>query len=236
MRENSFEKQYNSSTDGIIGDLQKRLKQEEIRAEKNIRRASREKEKSGKDSLTGLVNRKKFEQMVDIRIKDLQSGADKRSARFFVFFIDFDRFKTINDTFGHAIGDETLKHAAKTIQETLRSDDITARFGGDEFSAMIRAGNYEEAKKIAERVRLKMEKTPLEIDGKEIPITFSIGVTPILGDTQEITLDNADRAMYLAKGQMPDNTEDPNGRNRVAFYDTESGNPKLYTPKQNTEY
>lgn len=128
-----------------------------------------------------------------------------------VMFLDLDRFKNINDTLGHAIGDELLKSVAKRLTGLVRGVDTVARFGGDEFTILLpeisRAG---EAAGIAQRI-LDAFKKPFMIKGYELYITTSIGISiyPAHGDNVETLLKNADIAMYRAKDR---------GRNNYQFF------------------
>jgi diguanylate cyclase (GGDEF)-like protein/PAS domain S-box-containing protein len=172
------------------------------------------------DKLTGLSNRafllKHFKQVV--------AQAKRNRKQFAVLFLDLDRFKAINDTLGHHFGDEVLKEVARRLQACVRKDDFVARLGGDEFVILLTesrkpgSSNSESALKIAQKI-LKSIKQPFSVDGHEIKIGTSIGVSvyPENGHSLETLLQNADAAMYYAKEQ---------GRNNFQFY-SESMNESL---------
>ena len=149
------------------------------------------------DALTGLSNRTTLQ-------RDL-SRAVKRSVRhqkrFAVMFVDLDRFKRINDTLGHGVGDALIKACADRLSSVLREDDAVARFGGDEFVLVVEnLSKASDAAVIAEKV-LACCAEPFVIDGRELHVTASIGVSvyPEDGADGEALLKNADTAMYRAK-------------------------------------
>ncbi|MEB3702032.1 PAS, EAL and GGDEF domain-containing phosphodiesterase [Candidatus Bealeia paramacronuclearis] len=150
------------------------------------------------DELTGLTNRALFIDRLDQAIQKSRRLGEKKVA---VLFLDLDRFKYINDSMGHEIGDEVLKVVANVLRESTRSTDTVGRLGGDEFTVLLDPINdLQEAKIIAERILKKLNQ-PYKISGKEIHIASSIGLTlldPNLPDPQSV-LRNADLAMYEAK-------------------------------------
>jgi len=122
--------------------------------------------------------------------------------------LDIDHFKRINDTLGHAAGDEVLQHIAEIFKNHLRHPDIPARMGGEEFSLLLPHTNLEDAAMLAERLRLTIEQTPAVYKEKEIFCTVSIGATAydenVCSNDELLLL--ADKALYRAKA---------GGRNRV---------------------
>ncbi|HWF75315.1 MAG TPA: EAL domain-containing protein [Solirubrobacteraceae bacterium] len=146
------------------------------------------------DSLTGLANRALFED----RLSHAVAVAERRRRAFAVVLLDLDDFKTINDSLGHARGDEFLRATANRIRGILRLADTAARLGGDEFAVLIEAGEAE-ARVTAGRI-LDALAAPFVIDGRELRMTASMGVaTWSAGATVEELLRNADVAMYAAK-------------------------------------
>jgi diguanylate cyclase (GGDEF)-like protein len=150
------------------------------------------------DALTGLGNRSLFTERVTEALATVDDGA-----RVAVLFVDLDDFKTVNDSLGHAAGDQLLVAVASRLQECLRITDVAARLGGDEFGLLLPASYGEsEAEGVAERV-LEALRAPLEIQGREIELTASVGIAfgSRIDGTGEVLLRNADVAMYLAKGR-----------------------------------
>lgn len=150
------------------------------------------------DSLTGLPNRRQFHAMLGDAL-DRKAVDDERE--FGVLFLDFDRFKLINDSLGHSVGDEFLVQVSRRIQQHVRPGDIVARLGGDEFAILVEGlecADYAES--LAERL-LQALRQPLSVGGTEIIATASIGITTsaiAYAEPGEVLRD-ADIAMYRAK-------------------------------------
>ncbi len=162
------------------------------------------------DSLTGLPNRRMFaEQLAPILIYARQKSEIRA-----VLFLDLDRFKNINDSLGHAAGDQLLKAVADRLTRCLRHGDLVARLGGDEFMILLQGlTQKQDAAKIASKV-LDSLKTPFKILGHELHIALSIGIaiSPEHGDDVDTLLKNADTAMNRAKEV---------GRNTYQFFAAE---------------
>ncbi len=171
------------------------------------------------DSLTGLANRVLFKD----RLSNAISFAARHQQHLATLFIDLDRFKIINDTLGHTVGDLLLTHVAERLSDSVRQSDSVsrhadhepmhalARLGGDEFTILLTSLPHpEDAGRVARRI-LESLAHPFSIDGHEIFISASIGISifPSDGSTVEALLKNADTAMYHAKEQ---------GRNNCQFY------------------
>jgi diguanylate cyclase (GGDEF)-like protein len=156
------------------------------------------------DTLTGLLNRRGFLE----RAEALTARPSKADRDVTVLMFDLDHFKSINDRFGHAVGDEALRVFAKTIQAAMREDDIVGRLGGEEFAAVLLAGSAD-ACAAAERVRAAFEAAGVEIGGHRMGATVSIGAATaeIAGCDIAHLLSRADAGLYAAK---------QSGRNRVA--------------------
>ncbi|MGY2260303.1 diguanylate cyclase domain-containing protein [Pseudomonas sp. SDO55104_S430] len=150
------------------------------------------------DSLTGLPNRAFFEG----RLMRALRNANKFNERVAVLFLDSDRFKDINDSFGHAAGDAVLMAVASRVKAQLREEDLVARLGGDEFAVLLTPlHKTEDAERIADKILASME-TPIELPGAhEVMTSLSIGIAvyPDHGGTPSALLDAADGAMYQAK-------------------------------------
>jgi diguanylate cyclase (GGDEF)-like protein len=162
---------------------------------------------SESDELTGLYNRRGFAIIVDRLFA--QAERYDRPACFLV--IDIDHFKEINDDYGHEAGDRMLRQVAKYIENELRHTDALARYGGDEFVAMLPETPSKNAFEVAGRIRDAVGGTPLEFSGRSIVTSVSIGLAayPEDGRTLDAIMARADRAMYLAKQA---------GRNRVVKF------------------
>jgi len=125
--------------------------------------------------------------------------------------LDIDYFKSVNDTFGHLMGDQILKQLATLIKTSVRQVDIVARFGGEEFAIILLNTSLEEAAHMAERLRSIVEKHSMKINSNRINITVSGGVSTLRRDTvsKDILVDQADRALLKAKA---------NGHNKIYMY------------------
>ncbi len=159
------------------------------------------------DTLTGLPNRTLFGDRVSVAL----GHAARHRYKVAILFLDVDRFKQINDSLGHTIGDRLLKIVAARIRSAIREEDTVARFGGDEFTILIHIiGRIEDAGKIAQKV-LDSMKAPITIDERDFVVTSSIGISiyPLDGADTETLVRNADTAMYRAKDL---------GRNSYQFY------------------
>jgi diguanylate cyclase (GGDEF)-like protein/PAS domain S-box-containing protein len=148
------------------------------------------------DALTGLPNRLLFRDRLTVAL----AHAKRQVSTLAVMFLDLDRFKYINDTLGHSLGDELLKVIAARLRATLREEDTVARMGGDEFTVLLTDVEAEDAAKIAQKL-LDAVTYPTYVDGHELFLTTSIGIAmyPNDGDSAEALLKNADSAMYRAK-------------------------------------
>jgi len=155
------------------------------------------------DALTGLPNRLLFKDRLTVAL----SHAQRDKTRLAVLFLDLDRFKVINDSLGHNIGDQLLQSVANRIQRGLRDSDTVARLGGDEFTLLLpHLSRSDDAAPIAQKL-LESLRQPLLLEGREFLITTSIGISlyPEDGMDAETLIKNADTAMYQAKEQGRDN-------------------------------
>ena len=149
------------------------------------------------DALTHLPNRALFND----RLRQAISAAQRHKEYLALMFIDLDKFKPINDTYGHGVGDQLLKEVAQRIQECLRESDTAARLGGDEFVVLlptIEAAH--DASIVGEKIRLALNR-PFTLAGHNLTISSSIGIAvyPTHGDEEKLLVKNADTAMYHAK-------------------------------------
>jgi diguanylate cyclase (GGDEF)-like protein/PAS domain S-box-containing protein len=149
------------------------------------------------DALTGLANRSLFVE----KLRQLLQQAIPLKTAPAILFLDLDRFKLINDSLGHDIGDKLLIGVARRLKRCLRSKDVAARLGGDEFTVILQeAQTPEDVKKVAERILSEFAR-PFNLDGHEVFVTASIGIAYLDNETKKIDtfLRNADLAMYRAK-------------------------------------
>ncbi len=156
------------------------------------------------DQLTGLLNRRGFGEQA-AQVFATCRRIDRPAS---VIMTDIDHFKNINDEFGHPVGDNALCHFAEILRDKRRGEDIVARMGGEEFALVLPGSELEECIRIAEALCLRLEETPLDIDGKELAMTASFGVATLSAKDSCLTdaVVRADRALYRSKRA---------GRNRV---------------------
>ena len=185
------------------------LKLRRITAQTALLRAalSREQRKAMLDPLTQLWNRAGLDHF----LPQQQLQADEAGMQLGVLFCDLDYFKKINDSLGHAAGDQALWESARRINAAVRPQDVVTRSGGEEFVVVLQVHDEQELLQVAERVCLAMRKKPIEIDEHKTHLTVSIGAALRLPNEQPTkTMKRADQALYQAKG---------NGRNRVELAD-----------------
>jgi two-component system, cell cycle response regulator len=163
-------------------------------------------ESSMRDSLTDLYNRRYFDQ----RLREEFAFATRHQAPLSVILLDLDLFKRVNDTWGHPAGDEVLRQVAALIKRCVRKEDVASRFGGEEFGVVVRTESHEGARAVAERMRKRIEDTPIYHEQHLILVTASAGMAtaapPHMFETPAALLAAADQALYRAKA---------GGRNRV---------------------
>ena len=169
------------------------------------------------DLLTKLPNRALLRDRLSLAI----SQAKREDEKLAVMFLDLDRFKNINDSLGHMIGDELLQMVSMRLKECIRAADTLARFGGDEFTLMLPKlhNGREDASKLAEKITNTL-KQPFIVDGHELYVSASIGIAlyPQDGTNIETLIKHADVAMYHVKGQ---------GKNGYQFYSNEMNVPYM---------
>ncbi|NNL64437.1 MAG: EAL domain-containing protein, partial [Woeseiaceae bacterium] len=162
------------------------------------------------DMQTGLINRREFENRFAMAVAALDDDDDEETHA--LLYVDLDQFKVVNDTFGHAAGDELLKHLADVIQGRIRSTDVLARLGGDEFGVLLERCDRESAIEAAEDIRSEVEAYRFEWQGSSTNIRCSIGVVLVNKENKEDVaglMSAADVACYSAKEM---------GRNQVHFH------------------
>ncbi|WP_049721689.1 EAL domain-containing protein [Gilvimarinus polysaccharolyticus] len=159
------------------------------------------------DHLTGLANRTEFKRLLGRALQRGQRVGNKVA----LFYLDLDHFKRINDTFGHEAGDQLLTEVSRRLKRELRDDDVVARLGGDEFAVLLdQVESPQYAYVVANKIINTLNK-PIELQGKEVVVGVSIGITMAPDDSNHIDnlMKNADLAMYQAKYK---------GRNAFQFY------------------
>lgn len=161
-------------------------------------------ESSTHDGLTGLLVRRTFRE----RLEEETERAVRRGVPVTFLMVDLDKFKDVNDTYGHLVGDVVLKEVAQLIRGSVREMDLVGRYGGEEFGVVLPEAEKELGVQIAERIRRTIESTPIRAYDEEIRMTVSVGVAlcPSQASTAEDLVEKADQAMYRAKGM---------GRNRT---------------------
>jgi diguanylate cyclase (GGDEF)-like protein len=146
------------------------------------------------DPLTGLVNRREFM----ARLNDQQS----RTPQDVMLFCDLDRFKEVNDRFGHSAGDQLLVEVAHRLEASIRETDTVARLGGDEFIILLTSARPSEVESILQRISDVLSQ-PITVSGQQVGVQASIGVVSADGAEPEELLKRADHAMYNAKQSEP---------------------------------
>ncbi len=169
------------------------------------------------DPLTGVRNRLATNEMMEY----LLARAERKEQVLAVLMIDADHFKSVNDRFGHAGGDEVLQGIVTGIRACLRESDVLGRVGGEEFVVLSPETSLNGALTLAERIRKRVETMPLQVDGKAVQLTLSIGVTTaaLAERDAEAVYKRADQALYAAKRS---------GRNQVAA--TQADDPAASLP------
>lgn len=162
------------------------------------------------DSLTGLSNRRRFEELMKTEMEMSLRHGDINS----LLVIDIDHFKKINDKYGHPAGDHVLKHVANTLKSKLRKTDILCRIGGEEFVALCKRANKSASLDIAEKMRREIGNLRIDYEGAQIGVTISVGVATTNEHNAKQDPDfmyrEADAAVYHSKEM---------GRNRVTHYE-----------------
>ncbi|MCA9837569.1 MAG: EAL domain-containing protein [Trueperaceae bacterium] len=177
---------------------------------KQLRAYKHVSDKAKYDPLTGLLNRLSFEKQLELTIKE----SERKDSLLGVLFVDLDRFKQVNDNYGHDVGDALLKHVAKVLKSVVRQGDTVARLGGDEFMLLLGdLSSTDAAAKVAAKIVQTISK-PTTIMGKEVDIGASVGISMYPEDGQHAheLIKSADTAMYAVKAS---------GRNRFEIKNAE---------------
>jgi len=173
------------------------------------------KELSRKDGLTELYNHRFFHQLLDTEV----SRAERYNRVVSLLMIDIDDFKSYNDSHGHPSGDLVLRRLARLLKRSSRNCDFVARYGGEEFAVIAPEVSAESARRMAERIRSLIDESDFEgeetMSGGRLTISIGLATYPIQADSKSALLENADRALYRAKG---------NGKNQVVVWGEEKLN------------
>lgn len=150
------------------------------------------------DYLTQLPNRRYFREQMEIELYRMRRSGGSQDA---VLMIDIDEFKSINDTYGHNVGDVVIQSFARSLRQQLRKNDIAGRLGGEEFAVMLSSAKLPDAAIFASRLQKRISDRPILLDGEPIYFTISVGIA-VMSNADEhidISLSDADRALYQAK-------------------------------------
>jgi diguanylate cyclase (GGDEF)-like protein len=169
-----------------------------------LRRHSDLEDLAYRDELTELPNRRGASRQIDVLI----SRSRRHGHQLALLLIDADRFKSVNDEHGHAVGDVVLRELAVRLRERVRREDVVGRWGGEEFVVALPETTPDGAAAVAESLRAAISKTPIAAADVTLDVTVSIGVAAWTGEELDDLVDRADRALYAAKAA---------GRDRVVL-------------------
>lgn len=208
----SYDRQFTSDdgttqlVQGLIIDVTEQKRQEEALREANDRIQEQNRllaRLARTDALTGLLNRRAMQEQLERELRLFSRG---RSA-FSILLIDLDEFKEVNDRHGHRAGDRVLMHLAEALSDQLRASDVQSRWGGEEFMVLLTETDGEAALKVSRKLLDWFASHPTVIDGTQLRVTFTGGVTEAReGDTVDTVFSRADKALYQGKN---------GGRNRI---------------------
>ncbi len=156
------------------------------------------------DHLTGLYNRKYMDMKMT---EEIERYKRMNTPPFCVMLVDIDHFKSVNDNYGHLVGDQVLKHLSKLIKENIRKTDFAFRYGGEEFIVLLSNADVRNAQHVAEQIRKKLETVNFALKGNSFTVTASFGISAFeKEDNAESVIKRADERLYKAK---------ETGRNKV---------------------
>jgi diguanylate cyclase len=180
----------------------KQLREQLTNSAEVIRRLKQELEQATNlaktDALTGIPNRRGFDELIAERI----THAKKKQRSFALLLLDLDHFKKINDHFGHLVGDSALRYIARSLHKETKGQDAIARLGGEEFVILLTDIEFNNAMRVAEKIRTHIAAKSLRVKDREEPLRFtiSIGVAMYqMGEAADHLFDRADKALYMAK-------------------------------------
>lgn len=205
QKKQQFEQQHRQKVNQTLTDMTQRLQELEQDAVTFQQRIAEQNLRSLQDALTQIPNRAAFDERYQFELK----RAKRYNTPLCVVIADIDRFKSINDNYGHSAGDKTLKIIAQTLYTNLRETDFIARYGGEEFILLFPKTTLSELEQPLNSLREKVAKIPFKFKNIKVPITISIGATQLINnDTPLSAIDRADKALYEAKHT---------GRNKVVL-------------------
>ncbi len=193
----------NDRSSRLVENLRHKLSETENEVSQLREQVEQARAAAMRDQLTGINNRLAYDQ----RIHDELARFERYESVFSLMVWDVDKFKDINDTYGHAAGDKVLTIIANTLNSNVRETDMVARYGGEEFIVLLPETRLDQTAPLAEKLRSAIEETAFHFKGKRVVITASCGVAEVQkGDDDKSLFSRADEALYRAKQQ---------GRNRV---------------------
>jgi len=151
---------------------------------------------SNTDTLTGLMNRRALLEAAD----GLFERLNEHGGRLVMMFADMDRFKSVNDGAGHAVGDQVLQRLGEILRESIRGGDVAARYGGDEFVILLNDASLDEGEQIARRIQARVQDFARK-QGLDFGVTIALGEAPTHGTTIDTLMDRVDEALYRSKSQ-----------------------------------
>ncbi|PHR85808.1 MAG: hypothetical protein COA78_38795, partial [Blastopirellula sp.] len=183
------------------------------------------------DGLTKLFNRRAF----DEQLKKLSANWERKQTAFSLILFDIDHFKAVNDTHGHVVGDQVIKHIANTLTQVTRESDYVARYGGEEFAILLPDTSLEKAKDIATRAMQDLRCEEVKIDQLSLNLTTSCGVCCIdqIAEIEQFVT-STDKALYQAKAAGRNQGCSSNGNN-FHFFGTASPQKNGINPKEMLE-
>jgi diguanylate cyclase len=177
-------------------ELQQRLEDAEKQLAAQAAEIKAHESEARTDSLTGLANRRAFDDELKRRLNEFE----RKGTHVALVLLDIDFFKKFNDTHGHQVGDEVLRHVAKTLRKQARDMDLPCRYGGEEFAVILPATDTTGACVVAERIRKAVEETAIACEGKQLRVTCSLGLAEVhAGDDAAKIIRRADDALYKSK-------------------------------------
>jgi diguanylate cyclase len=187
--------------------LQRRLDDAESSLQEKSHELQSYRTEARTDALTGLSNRRAFDDELSRRMATHR----RQGAPVAVLLVDVDRFKSVNDRYGHPVGDMVLKAVAEALRQAVRDTDLLARYGGEEFAVLVTGNSAEEFMQAAERVRRQVELQPARCEEHTLAVTASCGIAQLReGEDTASLLRRADEALYASK---------TGGRNAAHWHD-----------------